>query len=102
METSIDKLKDSYINLLIKEYKTDPNCAPELWIASEDLTPEEKQRFINICKYKPGTKVKILTGFAFETTILDTYSKHGETYASIKAQYSVFPIERPIRELKLI
>lgn len=34
------------ISNLVNEYFDDPNCRPELWISSENLTQQEKIAFI--------------------------------------------------------
>ena len=36
------------VTQLASEYLKDPNCRPELWIASENVTSEEKERFLSI------------------------------------------------------
>ena len=33
---------------LVAEYKAGPNCWPELWIAGECLTDEERSQFITL------------------------------------------------------
>jgi hypothetical protein len=35
------------VNDLLNEYFADPNCCAELWISGEDVTPEEREDFIN-------------------------------------------------------
>lgn len=34
------------LNQLVFEYNSDPNCWPELWIAGENITESDKQKFI--------------------------------------------------------
>lgn len=34
------------VDQLLSEYSADPNCWPELWISSEDVTADEKAEFI--------------------------------------------------------
>jgi hypothetical protein len=36
--------------LLFADYKKDPNCWPELWIADEQVTEEEKKLFLSLVK----------------------------------------------------
>lgn len=35
---------------LVQEYKADPNCSPALWIASENVSREEAELFLNLTK----------------------------------------------------
>ena len=47
------------VTTLINEYLADANCRPELWIASENVTPEEKSRFLSIIKDHLAAKESI-------------------------------------------
>jgi len=46
------------VEQLIDDYIADPNCVPELWILTEDVTPEEKKLFILEVK-KLEVKIRI-------------------------------------------
>lgn len=35
------------IDILVREYKADPNCRPGLWIAGENVTAKERKYFIS-------------------------------------------------------
>jgi hypothetical protein len=42
---------DNFVLNLVKEYKADPNCWPELWIADCNLSTEQKQLFLNLTSH---------------------------------------------------
>jgi hypothetical protein len=42
-------MKTQLIEQLVKEYKANPNCWPDLWIQGEGLNREEEKHFINLC-----------------------------------------------------
>lgn len=42
-------MKTKLIEQLVKEYKANPNCWPDLWIQGEGLNREEEKQFVNLC-----------------------------------------------------
>lgn len=44
-----EKVSEVKIQYLVEEYKSDPNCWPELWIKGLGCTPDEEYEFIKKC-----------------------------------------------------
>lgn len=41
-------IRHEYIQQLADEFKSDPNCSPQLWIACECVTEQEEQLFYKL------------------------------------------------------
>jgi hypothetical protein len=68
LETAREKKSVWLIEKMVKEYKADPNCSPELWIAPEGLNDYEQKLFIKVAS-------SVITGTIKEAVINTLFNK---------------------------